>query len=438
MQQINVIGGGLAGSEAAYAIANCGVKVKLWEMRPNNNTPVHQTSNLAELVCSNSLKSELIDTSQGLLKKEMSILGSLLLKCAESTKVPAGSALAVDRELFSKEVTKTLEATPNIEIIRDEVTELDHNQINLICTGPLTSKTLHESLQKLTGEENLYFFDAVAPSITAESLDKTKVFKASRYNKGTADYYNCPFTEEEYNDFYQNLIKSDIKQGHSVDKKLYFSGCMPIEVIAHGGIDSLRYGPLRPVGLIDPRTGQQPYAVLQLRQEDRDGNIYGLVGFQTRLKWGEQDKVFRLIPGLEQAEFIRYGVMHRNTFINSPKLLLPTLQLKQNENIFFAGQITGVEGYMESAVTGIIAGINAVRYIKKMPLMYPNRFTMTGALIDFITTSESKDFQPINANFGLIPPLEERIKNKKERYKQYSNRAIKATKKFSELFLSNL
>jgi len=434
LQYISVIGGGLAGCEAAHRIAREGINVKLWEMRPVKNTPVHKTSKLSELVCSNSLKSDLGNTAQGLLKREMRMLGSLLLSCAEKARIPAGSALAVDRELFSALVTDSIADNPYIEVIREEITELPEGEVCVVATGPLTSDKLSVGLQKLTGEENLYFYDAVAPSVTFESLDKNKIFKASRYRKGTDDYYNCPLTEAEYDIFYDNLVNADIKEGHSIDNSLFFSGCMPLEVLARRGRDTLRFGPMRPVGLKDPRTGRTPYAVVQLRQENKAASIYGLVGFQTRLRWGEQDRVFRLIPGLEEADFVRYGVMHRNTYINSPKLLLPTLQLRQKPNIFFAGQITGVEGYMESAATGIIAGLNAVRLIRNKNMLTLNRYTMIGALIDFITAFPGDDFQPVNANFGLLPPLEKRIKKKEERNEAYVARSMGKMAEFSKFF----
>lgn len=433
MSVINVIGGGLAGCEAAYRLAREGLAVKLWEMRPAHMTPVHQTGNLAELVCSNSLKSELPDTAQGLLKQEMKLLGSLLLDCAEKCRVPAGSALAVDRELFASMVTARIEAEPNITVMRQEITELPDNEVTIVATGPLTSDNLCRHMQGITGAENLYFYDAVAPTITAESLDKTKIFKASRYGKGSADYYNCPMTREQYEVFYENLINADIKEGHLIDKKLFFSGCMPVEVIARRGRDSLRFGPMRPVGLEIPGSGERAYAVVQLRQEDREGHIYGLVGCQTRLTWGEQDRVFRLIPGLEEAEFVRYGVMHRNTFINSPELLLPTLQSRNNPRIFWAGQVTGVEGYMESAATGILAAINAARYIQKKEPLILNTFTMLGSLVNFITLSAQGDFQPVNSNFGILPPLNEKIKDKKKRYQAYADRAINEMAGFCDL-----
>ncbi|MBO8159338.1 methylenetetrahydrofolate--tRNA-(uracil(54)-C(5))-methyltransferase (FADH(2)-oxidizing) TrmFO [Thermosyntropha sp.] len=435
---VNVIGGGLAGSEAAFRLASAGIKVKLWEMRPEKMTAVHQTGNFAELVCSNSLKSEDETTAQGMLKKEMRLLGSLILSCADEARVPAGSALAVDRELFSEIVTDRIRRNHNIEIIRQEVKSLPDDAVTIVATGPLTSDNLARFLQRITGEENLYFYDAVAPSVALESLDLTRIFKASRYGKGTDDYYNCPMNKEEYERFYYELVNADIKEGHEIDKSLFFNACMPIEVMARRGIDTLRYGPMRPVGLKDPRTGENAYAVVQLRQEDKEGKIWGLVGFQTRLRWGEQDRIFRLIPGLENAEFVRYGVMHRNTYINSPSLLYPTLQYRKNPYLLFAGQITGVEGYMESAATGIIAGINAIKIVKGESLFVPEKVTMIGALLDFITSSNNKNFQPINANFGLLPSLPKNIKDKNIRNKAYLNRSLEKLKEYSELFLKRL
>ncbi len=435
MKFVNIIGGGLAGSEAAYLIASRGYRVRLFEMRPVKNTPVHQTGDLAELVCSNSLKSDLEDTAQGLLKQEMRLLGSLLLSCADEVRVPAGSALAVDRKLFSQLVTEKINSMINIEIIREEVSEIPAQGITIIATGPLTSDALACKLRELTGKENLYFYDAVAPSITFESIDQAKVFKASRYGKGTDDYYNCPMNRDEYTLFYSRLVEADTFQGHSIDKHMVFDGCMPIEVMAGRGIDTMRYGPMRPVGLKAPGSEARPYAVVQLRQEDKDGQVFGLVGFQTRLKWREQEDVFRLIPGLEKAEFVRHGVMHRNTYINSPLVLRPTLQFKIMPGLLIAGQITGVEGYMESAATGIIAGLNAVRILKQEEPVVPSKFTMIGALLDFISNSESKSFQPINANFGILPPLDKKIKDKKARYKSYVGRSVSEMDKFSELFL---
>ncbi len=433
--QVNIIGGGLAGSEAAWQVAQAGMKVKLWEMRPTVNTPVHQTPHLAELVCSNSLKSNLPDTAQGLLKSEMVKMGSLTLACANEAKVPAGSALAVDRELFSGLVTRSLESHPQVEIIRQELTSIPREELCIVASGPLTSGLLFQDIARITGQENLYFFDAIAPSVTLNSLNKDKIFRASRYGKGTDDYINCPLNKEEYENFCQELVDADIAEGHSIDKKEFFDGCMPVEVIARRGKDTLRFGPMRPVGLLDPRTDKRAWAIVQLRQENQEGTVFGLVGFQTRLKWGEQNRIFRMIPGLENAEFVRYGVMHRNTYINSPNVLLPTLQFKNDPRIIFAGQITGVEGYMESAATGILAGLNAVRYLKEQPPVTLNTQTMLGALLDFICNANPNDFQPMNANFGILPPLEQKIRDKKLRYQQYAERSGQEMSKFSELFL---
>lgn len=434
MRRVNIIGGGLAGSEAAYFLARRGCAVRLFEMRPIKNTPVHETEQLAELVCSNSLKSELADTAQGLLKQEMKLLGSLLLACAQDARVPAGSALAVDRRLFSGLVTDRIKSMENIEIIREEVTRIPEEGITVIATGPLSSDAMTQELQKLSGKENLFFYDAIAPSISLESMNPEVVFKASRYGKGTDDYYNCPMNREEYERFYKRLMQADTYEGHSIDKQMVFEGCMPIEVSAGRGVDTLRFGPLRPVGLKDPRTGQQPYAVVQLRQEDKEAQVFGLVGFQTRLKWPEQKEVIRLIPGLERADILRYGVMHRNTYINSPQILKPTLQFKSRPELLLAGQITGVEGYMESAATGLIAGINSWQLLKGQRPLVPSPFTLIGSLLEFISNSESKNFQPINANFGLLPPLNERIKDKKARYRAYVGRSLEEMGKFSELF----
>lgn len=434
MDSINIIGGGLAGSEAAFFLAKRGIKVRLWEMRPQKMTPVHRTGNLAELVCSNSLKSELPSTAQGLLKSEMRIIGSLLLECADAVRVPAGSALAVDRDLFSSLVTQHIQEHINITVINEELTTLPGEGLTIVATGPLTSDGLSSYLKEYSGEENLHFYDAIAPSVTEESIDKSIAFKASRYGKGSDDYYNCPFTAEQYEQFYNCLVEADINEGHLVDKQLFFSGCMPIEVMAQRGKDTLRFGPMRPVGL-QGADGSRANAVVQLRQEDQDGRIYGLVGFQTRLKWGDQARVFRLIPGLKEAEFVRYGVMHRNTYLNSPRLLLPTLQFHSSPELLFAGQVTGVEGYMESAATGIFAGLNAMRLFKgEYPVTLPTE-SMLGSLINFITTADSKNFQPINANFGILPPLQNPSRDKKLRYERYAQRAVQAMTKFSELFI---
>lgn len=427
----------MAGCEAAYFLARHGTPVKLWEMRPIRNTPVHRSDRLAELVCSNSLKSEIETTAQGLLKIEMRHLGSLLLECAENARVPAGSALAVDRDLFAALVTDRIKEQPGIDIVRQEVQKLPDGEISIVATGPLTSDDFANHLRTITGEGSLYFFDAIAPSLTLESLNMDKVYKASRYGKGGEDYYNCPMDKEEYQRFYEELIAADIKEGHDVDRNHYFDSCMPVEVIARRGIDTLRYGPMRPVGLNKP-DGTRPYAVVQLRQEDQEGRVFGLVGFQTRIKWGEQNRIFHMIPGLEDAVFVRYGSMHRNTYINSPCLLEPTLQMKSRPGLFFAGQITGVEGYMESAAAGILAGINSWRLLNgRSPLAISNH-TMIGALMAFISSARPTLFQPVNANFGILPPLDHTIKNKSERYLAYVDRAKSALDKFSELLLKEL
>ncbi len=430
-----VIGGGLAGSEAAYQAARRGLKVRLYEMRPAVQTGAHQTRDLAELVCSNSLGSNLPDRASGVLKSELRILGSLLLECAETASLPAGGALAVDRELFARLVTERIEKHPNIEVVREEVQEIP-NTPAVIASGPLTSPALSKSLGALSGEEHLFFFDAIAPVIQADSINMSIAFRASRYGTGEqdeGDYINCPFTKEEYYAFvealrkaerielraFEEAIKGGVKAGH------FFEGCLPVEIIAERGIDSLAFGPMRPVGLKDPRTGKRPYAVVQLRQDNLAGSLYNLVGFQTNLKYSEQKRVFRLIPGLENAEFMRYGQMHRNTFVASPKLLRPTLQHIQREDLFFAGQITGVEGYMGNIATGLLAGINAARWHHhEEPITLPPT-TMLGALCHYVTHADLKDFQPMKANFGILPPLEITAKiGKRERGKAYAERAL--------------
>ncbi|HWP98572.1 MAG TPA: methylenetetrahydrofolate--tRNA-(uracil(54)-C(5))-methyltransferase (FADH(2)-oxidizing) TrmFO [Syntrophomonadaceae bacterium] len=433
MDAIHVIGGGLAGCEAAYQIAAQSIPVKLWEMRPGQSTPAHQTGDLAELVCSNSLKSEAENTAQGLLKMEMRTLGSLLIDCAQESRVPAGSALAVDRRRFSRIVSQFIESNPFIQVVREEILELPASGLCIIATGPLTSSTFSACLQKLNGEENLHFYDAIAPSVTAESLDYSRIFKASRYGKGSADYLNSPFSKEEYELFYKELVEADIREGHAIDQGPFFNACMPVEVMAQRGVDTMRFGPMRPVGLEAGEGEDRPYAVVQLRQEDLEGRIFGLVGFQTRLRWGEQDRVFRLIPGLEKAEFVRYGSMHRNTFMNSPALLHPTLQWNKDNRVIFAGQLTGVEGYMESAATGILAGINAARLYKGMDALTLPATTMIGALVHFITSARDHHFQPVNANFGLLPPLQGKIRDKQKRYQAYVDRSRLDMGEFSEL-----
>lgn len=436
MGDVIVIGGGLAGSEAAWQLANRGFKVDLYEMRPHKMTPAHRTGLLAELVCSNSLGAEPLDKPLGLLKEELRRLGSLILSCAYETRVPAGGSLAVSRDDFARLVTERIESHPNIKLIREEVTEIPDGPV-IIATGPLTSDALAARIQELIGEEYLYFYDAIAPIVTYESIDMTRAFRASRYGKGGEDYINCPMTREEYYRFVDALVQAETIELRSFEKEdpKFFEACLPIEVIAKRGREALAFGPLRPVGLIDPRTGQQPYAVVQLRQDDAAGTLYNLVGFQTNLKWGEQERVFRLIPGLEKAEFVRYGQMHRNTFINSPKLLLPTLQFKHRPDLFFAGQITGSEGYVGSTATGLVAGLNMARLLRgEEPLVFPPA-TMIGALCRYITDPRLKEFQPMKANFGLLPPLERKIRKKQSRYQAYSERALRDLEDFVRSYL---
>ncbi len=440
MQTIKIIGGGLAGSEAAWQVAEQGYLVKLYEMRPKKETGAHQSGDLAELICSNSLGSNLPDRASGLLKSELRVMGSMLLQCAEETAVPAGGALAVDREEFARVVTQRIEGQPNIEVIREEMTEVPIGP-TVIASGPLTSDKLSESIAKLTGEEHLYFFDAISPIVHHESINMEVAFRASRYDRGEekeGDYINCPFTKEEYDNFQQALLEAERIQLHSFELAIeegvkagahhYFEGCLPVEVIASRGEKSLAFGPLRPVGLTDPRTGRRPYAVLQLRQDNLAGDLYNLVGFQTNLKFLEQRRVFRMIPGLENVQFARYGQMHRNTFIASPRLLRPTLEFKSRSDLFFAGQITGVEGYIGNVATGLLAGQNIVRQLAgKSPLELPHT-TMLGALCHYITNAAEKDFQPMKANFGIFPPLEQiegkKKRGKRERAAAYAERAL--------------
>ena len=429
MKKITVIGAGLAGCEASMQIANAGIKVDLIEMKPKKKTPAHKSDNFAELVCSNSLKANRIDSAAGLLKEEMRMLGSVCLKAAEESSVAAGGALAVDRDIFSKFITKEVKNHPNINIIEEVVTELPKDCITVVATGPLTDGELAENISKLTGSDNLSFYDAAAPIVTKESIDFSKAFFASRYGKGTDDYINCPMNKEEYEIFYNELINAESALLSEFDKPInVYEGCMPVEILAKRGEDSIRFGPLKPVGLKDPRTNHRPWAVVQLRSENKEGSLFNLVGFQTNLKFPEQKRVFSLIPGLENAEFMRYGVMHRNSFINSPKLLNNDLSLKQNDNIFFAGQLSGVEGYMESAASGIIAGINAVAKLKGEKSLVLPKFTMIGALLSYITDQTVVNFQPMVANFGIIPPLENHIRDKRERYMALAERSIEFMK----------
>lgn len=433
--KIAVIGAGLAGSEAAYKIASYGFKVDLYEMRPIKQTPAHKTSYFAEIVCSNSFGSELLTSGAGLLKKEMEILDSLILNIAKNFKVPAGQAFAVDREKFSQKLTEILENHPNINVIREEVKTLPDADIVIIATGPLTSEDFSKEIQKLTSSEYLYFYDAISPVVDASTVDYSKGFWADRYNKGTGDYFNCILSKEEYETFYNELVKGEQVPLKDFEKAVYFEGCLPIEEIARRGKETLLYGPMKPVGLIDPQTGKRPYAVVQLRKENIEGTLLSLVGFQTKLKYPEQIRIFRLIPALREAEFVKLGSIHRNTFIQSQKLLLPTLQLKKDKRIFFAGQITGVEGYMASAATGIIAGINAVRLAKGLKTISPPKTTMIGGLINYITTAKN-ELQPMGPNYALLPELEEKIKNKEERKYKKAEIALKDIEKFKELAYS--
>jgi methylenetetrahydrofolate--tRNA-(uracil-5-)-methyltransferase len=424
---ITVVGGGLAGSEAAWQAAERGVGVILYEMRPHKMTPAHVSDRLAELVCSNSLGSDLPDRAAGLLKAELRYLRSLVLACADGARVPAGGALAVDRERFAAEVTRRVEAHPRVSVVRQEVTAIPEGP-TIIATGPLTSDALAESIASLTGQEHLYFYDALAPIVSADSVDMSVAFRASRYGKGDADYINCPMAEEEYGRFVAALIDAERIPLHDFEKERedarFFEGCLPVEVLAARGRDALAFGPLRPVGLTDPRTGKRPYAVVQLRQDNLAGTLYNLVGFQTNLRYGEQERVFRLIPGLERAEFVRYGQMHRNTFINAPLLLEPTMAFRGRPGLFFAGQITGVEGYVGSVGSGWVAGVNAARFVLgQEPLALP-RTAMLGALCGYVSSADPATFQPMKANFGLLPPLSPPMRNKRKRYRAYAARAM--------------
>ncbi|MBO8171028.1 MAG: FADH(2)-oxidizing methylenetetrahydrofolate--tRNA-(uracil(54)-C(5))-methyltransferase TrmFO [Bacillaceae bacterium] len=429
-QSVTVVGAGLAGSEAAWQIAERGHRVILYEMRPVKQTPAHHTDQFAELVCSNSLRANALTNAVGVLKEEMRRLDSLVIKAADQCQVPAGGALAVDRHEFAGYITDTLRNHPRVEIRTEEVTEIPDG-ISVIATGPLTSEGLSDKLKQLTGEEYLYFYDAAAPIIEKDSIDMDKVFLASRYDKGEAAYLNCPMNEDEFERFYEALITAEEVPLKEFEKEIFFEGCMPIEVMAKRGKKTLLFGPLKPVGLTDPRTGKQPYAVVQLRQDNSAATLYNMVGFQTHLKWGEQKKVIRMIPGLENAEIVRYGVMHRNTFINSPRLLKPTYQYRERDSLFFAGQMTGVEGYVESAASGLIAGINAgLLAEQKEPLVFP-RESALGSMAHYVTTADPANFQPMNANFGLFPPLEKRIRNKKEKNEKLAERALESIQNFS-------
>ena len=429
---ITVIGGGLAGCEAAYQIAKRGINVKLYEMKPKKFSPAHSNNNLAEIVCSNSFKSNLHTNACGLLKEELRMLDSLLIKCADETKVPAGQALAVDRDKFSELVTKKIENMQNIEIIREEYTDNLDEGIYIIATGPLTSDKLSEKITEITGNDKLAFYDAAAPIIEKDSIDMNIAFFADRYGKeGDSSYINLPMNKEEYIRFYNELINAEIVELHEFEKKEIFEGCMPIEVMAKRGEDTIRFGPLKPVGFTDPRTGLRPYAIVQLRQDNAIGSLYNMVGFQTNLKFGEQKRVFSMIPGLKNAEFIKYGVMHRNTYINSPKLLDNKYNLKNNPNIFFAGQITGVEGYVESIASGMVAAINAISNFRNEDKKILPNTTVIGALAEYISSPNEK-FQPMNANFGILPALEGKIRDKQERYKKLAERSLENITKWKQ------
>lgn len=430
-QQVTVIGAGLAGTEAAWQIASRGVRVKLYEMRPVVKTPAHHTDKFAELVCSNSLRANGLTNAVGVLKEEMRMLNSLVLAAADRHAVPAGGALAVDRDGFSGEITSTLHNHPLIEVVNEELTAIPEDGIVVVATGPLTSPALSEQIKALMGEEYFYFYDAAAPIIEKDSIDMNKVYLASRYDKGEAAYLNCPMTEEEFNTFYEALITAEVAQLKEFEKEIYFEGCMPIEVMMKRGKQTALFGPMKPVGLVNPHTGTLPHAVVQLRQDNAAGTLYNLVGFQTHLKWGEQKRVFSLIPGLENAEFVRYGVMHRNTFINSPKLLHPTYQFKGRSNLFFAGQMTGVEGYVESAASGLIAGMNAAKLALGQDLAVLPAETTLGSMAQYITTADFKHFQPMNANFGLLPKLAQKIRNKKEKNEALAQRALDGIARFA-------
>jgi len=423
MEPIVVIGAGLAGCEAAWQISKRGGKVVLYEMKPEVYSPAHRSPFFAEIVCSNSFKSESIENAHGILKEEMGQLGSLILKVAKETRVPAGDSLAVDRQAFSKRITEILEGSENVQIIRKEISTIPEDGMTIVATGPLTSEALSREIQRMTGDRHLFFYDAISPIVTADSINFSRAFKASRYGKGGNDYVNCPLEREAYYRFVETLIEAEKFPIRDFERRFLFEGCLPIEELAARGKDTLAFGPLKPVGLIDPQTGKQPFAVVQMRQEDRFETLFNLVGFQTRLKQEEQKRVFRMIPGLEEAEFIRFGSVHRNTFIDSPRLLKESLQLKRRPDLFFAGQITGVEGYMESTAMGLLAGINAYRLGTGMEPVVPPPTTAMGALIRYIIGSQTVPFQPMNINFGLFPPVEGKTKGR-ERRRLLASRAL--------------
>ena len=429
-KKVIVIGAGLAGSEAAWQLAKRGVNVDLYEMRPKKMTPAHKTQNFAELVCSNSLRANNITNAVGLLKEEMRRLDSLIIKCADATQVPAGGALAVDRDKFSEMITETIKNHPNINVIEEELTQIPKGDIPVVvATGPLTSDALSQDIRTYTKQVGLYFYDAAAPIIEKDSIDMNKVYLKSRYDKGEAAYLNCPMTKDEFINFYNALITAEAAPLKEFEKEIYFEGCMPFEEMAKRGEKTLLFGPMKPVGLEDPKTDKHPYAVVQLRQDNSEGTLYNIVGFQTHLKWGEQKRIINMIPGLENANIVRYGVMHRNTYLNSPQLLEKTYKLKEEKNIYFAGQMTGVEGYVESAASGIVAALNALYNQEDKQIIFPTE-TMIGAMANYIVDNTSKNFQPMNANFGIIKPLPERIKDKKEKYERYANRSLEILENF--------
>ncbi len=426
-----IIGGGLAGCEAAWQASSGGTKVTLFEMKPIRFSPAHRSGNLGELVCSNSLKSNSLENAVGLLKEEMRRLGSLIMEAADDTKVPAGGSLAVDREAFSRYITRALEERRSVELIRRELDRIPLHLPTIIATGPLTSDRLAEEIMNLTGTRSLYFYDAISPIVTRESINMKVTFRASRYGKGGDDYINCPMAKEHYYRFVDELLKAERIPTRDFEKALPFEGCLPIEDMAERGADTLAFGPLKPVGLIDPKTGQQPFAVVQLRQDNLSDTLYSMVGFQTKLRWREQERIFRMTPGLERAEFVRFGSQHRNTFINAPKILRNTLQMRKRPNIFFAGQLTGVEGYVESAAMGLLAGLNGNRLMREMDPVVPPPTTSLGSLVTYITRCSFKDFQPMNVNFGLFPPLSPMLKGRFKR-RRLAERALKDLEAWKE------
>jgi methylenetetrahydrofolate--tRNA-(uracil-5-)-methyltransferase len=430
--RVTVVGGGLAGSEAAWQLSRRGVGVDLYEMRPARTTPVHRSGDLAELVCSNSLRGNDLGQAAGLLKEEMRRMDSLVIRVADQVRVPAGSALAVDRELFARRITGTVESLPGVRLHREEVTRIPGDPVTIVATGPLTSDPLAEDVAAFVGRTHLYFFDAVSPVVEAESIDREHAFPASRYGRGGDDYLNCPMSAEEYQDFHAALVAAECTSDHDFEKALFFEGCLPLEVIAARGADTLRFGPMKPVGLTDPRTGRRPHAVVQLRQDNLAASHYSLVGFQTHLKWGEQKRVFRMIPGLEEARFVRYGMIHRNTYVNAPLVLEPTFETRRREGLFFAGQMSGVEGYVESAASGLLAGLGAaLRAHGASPVALPED-TALGALGRYIARSDPDDYQPTNIAFGLLPELSRRIRDRARRRLALAHRALESLESFRE------